>query len=411
MIETRYQLLDYIIIGASSEDPRHRITQISSSTPDDGWQSVRFCSYPQEILIKFNYPVHLRQVNLLFHETNIPSKVDIYHFFPKNYKDFLTDYNSLVFDKIGYIEPDSNSHTNYQCREYKRVSLAENCTYLKLVFHKCIYNIYNPFNQVALINLQCLGFIFSENNLQEIFPDNFNSINQNIYNNPLEIPNLLKTENFDKYIPTAEIKDNNFHPKCASKLEDLNNHLERAKFYDDDEKGKLITDFIEQVRLIGYKVEHLNKLKKIAIDKEDYGKAKEIKIEIDKILGFIDDIDPNYYRLPTPPQEEHQPPSEQLSMVFISREPSLNEDIKNYRIIDDVPRKKILYDVQEGAKINGEEEKKENKDGEENKEDLEKRGFHDVINDKKEDEESVVSRRTFSLEDSVREELKFKIEK
>ena len=385
MIETRYQILNFTIIGASSQDPDHPLEKISSNNPQDGWHSARFCSYPQEILIKFNYPVHIRQINLLFHETLISSRIDIYHFFPKKYNDLLCDYNSLIYDKIGYVIPDSNSRTDYQCREYKRISIAENCSYLKLVFQKNINNIYNPFNQVALVNLQCFGFIYNEDNLQEIFQDKFHKNNHNIYNNPEEFDNLLKTENFDKYIPVAEIKDDQFHQICSDKLKDLNIHLDRAKIYADYEKAKTINGFIDQVRLIGYKVEHLTKLKRIAVDKEDYQKAKEIKIEIDNILNTIKDIDPKYYRLPTPPVV-HKPPEEKIDNVPPSPEPSLNEDIKNYREIDENERKKIENDSQA-----------ENEEEEEEQEDNKKTEEKDNLNN------------TFSNEDSVREELRYKV--
>ena len=413
MIETRYQILNFVIIGASSQDPNHPLEKISSKNPQDGWHSSRFCSYPQEILIKFNYPVHIRQINLLFHETMISSRIDIYHFFPKKYIDLRADYNSLVFDKIGYVIPDSNSRTDYQCREYKRISIAENCTYLKLVFQKNISNIYNPFNQVALVNLQCFGFIYNEDNLQEIFQDKFHKNNHNIYNNPEEFDNLLKRENFDKYIPVAEIKDDKFHQICSDKLKDLNIHLDRAIFYTDYEKAKTINGFIDQVRLIGYKVEHLTKLKRIAVDKEDYQKAKEINIEIDKILKTIYDIYPKYYRLPTPPIV-HKPPEEKIDFIRPSPEPSLNEDIKNYREIDEIPRKKIEYDISQGEKIvtklenEGEEEEDEKKVDEDRK--LEKRGFHNINEeeDKKTEEKDPLND-TFSDEDSVREELRYKI--
>ena len=413
MIETRYQILNFVIIGASSQDPNHPLEKISSKNPQDGWHSSRFCSYPQEILIKFNYPVHIRQINLLFHETMISSRIDIYHFFPKKYIDLRADYNSLVFDKIGYVIPDSNSRTDYQCREYKRISIAENCTYLKLVFQKNISNIYNPFNQVALVNLQCFGFIYNEDNLQEIFQDKFHKNNHNIYNNPEEFDNLLKRENFDKYIPVAEIKDDKFHQICSDKLKDLNIHLDRAIFYTDYEKAKTINGFIDQVRLIGYKVEHLTKLKRIAVDKEDYQKAKEINIEIDKILKTIYDIYPKYYRLSTPPIV-HKPPEEKIDFIRPSPEPSLNEDIKNYREIDEIPRKKIEYDISQGEKIvtklenEGEEEEDEKKVDEDRK--LEKRGFHNINEeeDKKTEEKDPLND-TFSDEDSVREELRYKI--
>ena len=87
--------------------------------------------------------MHIRQVNLLFHETLIPSRVDIYHFFPSCFNDLMhNDYNKLIFDKIGFVKPDSNSRSDYQCREYKRIALAENCYYLKLVFQKNKASVY-----------------------------------------------------------------------------------------------------------------------------------------------------------------------------------------------------------------------------------------------------------------------------
>ena len=55
MIETRYQLLKYQIIGASTKDPDYPVEKINSNTPLGGWHSSRFCLYPQEILIKFPY--------------------------------------------------------------------------------------------------------------------------------------------------------------------------------------------------------------------------------------------------------------------------------------------------------------------------------------------------------------------
>ena len=410
MIETRYQLLNYKIIGSSSNDPDYPLDNISSNNPKDGWHSARFPSFPVEILVQFQYPVHIRQINLLLHETLISSRIDIYHFFPSKYNDLLNDYNSLTFDKIGYVIPDSNSRSDYQYRELKRIAISDNCTYLKVVFQKNINNIYNPFNQVALINLQCFGFVYNEENLSDIFKDKFHKNTQLIYNNPEEFDNLLKTENFDKYIPIGEMKDNEFHQICSAKLKDLNEHLSRAKYYNDYDKAKTINDFIEQVRIIGYKVEHLEKLKRIAVDKEDYLKAKEIKNEIDKILGFVNEIEQKYYRLPTPPIS-HNPPEEKLDYIRPSPEPSLNQDIKNYREIGDIPRKKLNIVSQQEKIITNIENKgdEKEKDLEESKK-LEIRGFHN-IDDKEKTEKENLNDVTFSDEDSIREELRYKLNK
>ena len=204
----------------------------------------------------------------------------------------------------------------------------------------------------------------------------------------------------------------------------MNIHLDRAKYFNDYDKAKQIDDYINRVRLIGYKVEHLNKLKRIAVDKEDYPKAKEIKAEIDKLLGYIDEIHRKYYRVKTPPIH-HEPPEDKLEFVRPSPEPSLNEDIKKYREIDEIPRKKIQYDIAKEEKIITQAENIEEEEKEIKPEDLEKRGFHNVdeeieIKKNKEKEELIkaliendeddnIINNTFSEEDSIREELRYKI--
>ena len=81
MEEQQLECLNFRLVGASSEDPEHPSFSILSSAKqqgNQGWQSVRFCTYPQEILINFPSPVRLREVNLIFHEYLIPTKVDLY---------------------------------------------------------------------------------------------------------------------------------------------------------------------------------------------------------------------------------------------------------------------------------------------------------------------------------------------
>lgn len=43
-----------------------------------GWHSQRFCTYPQEIVIGFPCKVHLKNIDICFHEQKVPSKVEIY---------------------------------------------------------------------------------------------------------------------------------------------------------------------------------------------------------------------------------------------------------------------------------------------------------------------------------------------
>ena len=65
---------------------------------------------------------------------------------------------------------------------------------------KNINIIYNSFNQVFLINLQCFDF-FMMRLIIINFYSYFNKNNQYIYNYPNEFDNLIKTENSDIYVP------------------------------------------------------------------------------------------------------------------------------------------------------------------------------------------------------------------
>ena len=130
----------------------------------------------------------------------------------------------------------------------------------------------------------------------------------------------------------------------------------------------------------------------------------------------------------TPPIH-HEPPEDKIELIRPSPEPSLNEDIKKYRVIDEIPRKKIQYDIAKEEKIITQGENVDEKEKEILPEDLEKRGFHNVDEeienkkkiekDKKENEmiesynveENNIINNTFSEEDSIREELRYKINK
>ena len=97
--------LSYNIIGATSEDPEHPLLSLISNTKYQGWNSMRKCKYPQEIIFKFNKPVHLKKINLLLHQNKIPIKIDLFYFFPKTNNDFNINVNLMNFTQIGFIKP------------------------------------------------------------------------------------------------------------------------------------------------------------------------------------------------------------------------------------------------------------------------------------------------------------------
>ena len=166
-----FPLLKYRLVGVSTEDPENPFYSLISGLKNDGWCSVRYSTYPQELLIQFCRPCRLRQVNLLLHEYKIPSKIDLYYFFPKTFSEFNLDIDDLIFEKLGYIIPNINKIPNKEAREFKQIFMNENVYYLKFVFHQNYPNLKNLFNQVGLISIQCYGIDFTANNINGLYPN------------------------------------------------------------------------------------------------------------------------------------------------------------------------------------------------------------------------------------------------
>ena len=277
MNEIPLSILKYRVIGASTEDPEHPLFSILSQSPTEGWASVRFSAYPQEILIQFPNPIRLRQLNILLHQHRIPSKIDVFHFFPKCYDDFHKDYNSLTYEKVGYVVPSSNMKSGYRSRELKKIYLNVNCLYLKLVFHKCYINIYNTFNQVGLVSLSCLGFNFTPQNIDILYPSRNHEIN-------------FFARNLDTYIPTPVITDVDMDDVCKMKIDELKLKLERANKSENFDNSKAIFNLIKTIKHIAQKIKTLQELKSKAIGINDYDNAKVFKIEIERLRNYVKTI-------------------------------------------------------------------------------------------------------------------------
>ncbi len=186
--------IDFSIIGATSEDPEHPLYSIISDEKKEGWCSSPFCKYPQEIIIQLNKPSKLSQINLILHQSKIPTKIDLYYFFPdpkkeKNKKENF-DLNNIPFLKLGFITPSSNQKTNFKAREFQKIKINQNVYFIKFVLHKNHINLENKYNQVSIISVEFFG------NELENFPDLYKFNNINISNNK-EISNKHKYSDED----------------------------------------------------------------------------------------------------------------------------------------------------------------------------------------------------------------------
>jgi centrosomal protein CEP104 len=61
--------IHFQVIYSSSADEQHPASELNHHGPlVNGWQSSRFCSYPQEFIIRFENYIRLKRVQLLSHQ-------------------------------------------------------------------------------------------------------------------------------------------------------------------------------------------------------------------------------------------------------------------------------------------------------------------------------------------------------
>ena len=116
-----------------------------------GWQSVRFCPFPQELVFELEPgPAKLNQIQILSHQSKISTKIEI---FIGNGK----SYSSATFKRLGYLSLDSNERSSHTARELKTVFVDFTGRYVKLLINENHINKLNIYNQVGIVAVSLLG--------------------------------------------------------------------------------------------------------------------------------------------------------------------------------------------------------------------------------------------------------------
>jgi centrosomal protein CEP104 len=150
------QRLRYHIRNASGEDPDYPARELlMHHAQGRGWQSPRFCSYPQELEIQLDQPSRLSSIQLLCHEYKIPRLVTI---FVSNLPLNCTDPSQAVERRLGHVRMDDNHRSSYQARELKTIQLGHiSATSVRFVLDQCHVNEHNIYNQVGIVAVNIVG--------------------------------------------------------------------------------------------------------------------------------------------------------------------------------------------------------------------------------------------------------------
>ncbi len=257
------------MIESTSEDKDHPLRDLKNGLKGQGWLSSRFCQYPQILYIQFVQPVFIKRIDLVIHETNIPSSIKFYSYMPKDKDDYITNYQKVNYDYIGFIRTDTNERTHFQARESRKIYLNAKSLFLKLEFEKNYFNNYNLFNQIGLVKL-------------EFFGDYLPYLGGSLNSNKLILRHAMK-RNFSN--------DTDLDTICGLQLNELKKQMNYNLEIENYLECKEIKNKIELVRLYGKRIFDLESEKSIAINNEDFSKAIEIKNLVDKLKINLQNLD------------------------------------------------------------------------------------------------------------------------
>ena len=245
----KWQKIPFRIVHVSSEDEEHSVRELLNRTPfSRGWLSSRFCNYPQELLIEFQKPIKMREIQFLSHQYSIASKIEIFILPPQSEK----------FKKIGYLTLDSNERSNFQARELKTVYTDYFCTRVKFNLLRCHQNSHNIYSQVGLIGLSILG----------------------------EFPSIMNEKN--NFEGTEKLEDEMMYdPATLKRLKNLYIAKKKAVDLEDFDEAKRIKVAIDSLKSVSRSLIQLEERKKIAIKNDDFDAAKLIKYEIDRLRNMV----------------------------------------------------------------------------------------------------------------------------
>ena len=253
-----------------------------------GWSSLRFCSYPQIIIIQLSSLSDIKQINIELNHERVPQKIDVFVYCPSTLKEVIMNFNNILNARFNYIGSVIPVNHNYDKRELKKLIFhnegnynqitIKNCLYIKFVIHINYQNKNNKFNQVGIVNIDIFGN--HNNKILPVLP--LNKVEQ--FKNDEILPRLkgLYTDNdYDEYIK-EKIEKAKMEYYTNETL--LKNEEKRNKIYQD----------ITLLRELGQKVLGLNKEK----EKFEYfgndNKLMQINMKLKEIKDYIETTYPYY---------------------------------------------------------------------------------------------------------------------
>jgi len=264
--------LSFTVAYSSGEDIDYPARELNVHSPHTvGWQSPRFCDFPQEVGLALSRPSRLSQVQLLSHQSKIATKIELY-------VGEGGSYSTANWKRLGYLSLADNSQSDYQARELKSVYIDCTGAFLKLLVHKCYLNTHNIYNQVGIVAVNLLGDYVGGPSSGEVGVPAapFGAVDGG-GGGGLGGGGRMNDLAFDM----------NLDPESASRIRQIVAAKERAVELEDYDAAKRLKEAEGQLCQLGVQLAQLEVSKRQAVKSEDYDRAKVLKTEIQSLRGQI----------------------------------------------------------------------------------------------------------------------------
>ncbi|KAI5082848.1 hypothetical protein GOP47_0002591 [Adiantum capillus-veneris] len=272
------RVLPYTVVFSSGQDENFPASELNKGALGRGWQSPRFCTYPQEIIIELECQSKIASLQLLSHEYKIASKVEV---FASSESPWGGKESLKQMKQLGFVSLDPNDKTKHQARELKHISIDCQAILVRLLLHTCFLNKMNAYNQVGIIALIVTGEPLAEQCMKE----------------PLaKSPSVKCTRDFEckGHIPTpskmnstlnngADDALNEVDSRTTQEILVLRKEKSKAVQIENYDEAKRLKHLIEHMLIVGVQIKALEHQKQAAVQEEDYDTAKSCKLQIEKI--------------------------------------------------------------------------------------------------------------------------------
>ena len=248
--------LRYRVEGATSEDEEHPARDLLEHFPGcQGWQSRRFSRFPQEVVLVLQEPCIVHELQILGNESKVASRLELFCMDEDHAK--AGSNGPTGWRLLGECYFDPNIRSGFTARELKRITLDENATKIMLRLHRCHPNKLNIYNQVGLVAVIPIGWPRYQRPDRDI-----ESLGPTVVDAALEL---------------------GIDDKVMEVIREVNKAKDAAIEREDYERAKSLKLGIDRLKKIGIRVAQLESQKVLAVQMEDFDRARGIKEDIDKL--------------------------------------------------------------------------------------------------------------------------------